>query len=142
MTKAGKRFSVVHRNNNNQHHTIRTPRSKVGFRKEIDLDVGRYQDETHLRGRCHPLLVKKSSCDYRPPDYKPSWDPEEPCVMCLEKAGLRYMPVRFKNEETGLLEIWHYECLQAMLDAAEWIKGHEARTKDFLEEELEEEVAV
>ncbi len=80
--------------------------------------------------------MTKTSLDYRPPGYKPSWDPKEPCVMCLEEVGLRYMPTLFKNEESGLLDTWHYECLQAWLDARHWIEKYEA------EELLLEEVAV
>ncbi len=134
-------FAVAHKKNNRRHP--RVSRFKVDVSVEIDFEFGRIKEVPGPKERLRRPSFKETSLnlDYRPPDYKPSWDPEGLCVMCLEKLGLKFMPVRPKNEETGLLEPWHYECFQAAVDAAEWIKGHEARTgaKDFLEEELEEE---
>lgn len=133
MTKRARKFRVTHPKHNQQRHEPRGFQLKIDVDVQIDLEVGRTEGNYRPRGRsCRP--VTKTSLDYRPPGYKPSWDPKEPCVMCLEEVGLSH--TTFRNEETGLLDTWHYECFQAMVDAANWIRVYEAQ------ESFSEEVAV
>ncbi len=135
VTKRARKFRVTHPKHNQQRHQSRGYQPNINVDMQIDLDIGRTEGDYRPRVRSkHPTVAAKISRDYRPPDYKPSWDPEELCVMCLEKAGMRYMPVLFKNEESGILDTWHYECLLAWLDAKKWVDAYEAQ--EFLLEEV------
>lgn len=83
---------------------------------KIDLEVGSAKP-TNNHPRRHskcPPAVTKTSLDYRPPGYKPSWDPEETCTGCHEKLGLKLMPVLVKND-AGVFENWHHACRLAVL---------------------------
>lgn len=119
MTKPARRFRVAHHKYNQKRHASQQTQLKVDFSVEIDLEVGREDPcrPTWKRSKSPvPVGVTTSSTrDYRPPSYKPSWDPEGLCVGCCEKVGLQYMPSLFKNGE-GVLELWHYQCLQKMLN--------------------------
>ncbi len=125
---------VTHHKTNYQRHK-RVSRFRVDVSVEIDLDFGRVtKEDSRLKTRCHPVLVRKSSWDYHPPDYKPSWDPDGLCTGCGERLGLKYMPVRVKVGE-DIFNPWHYDCLQESIRALEAIEKSEPESES-------EEVAV
>lgn len=62
------------------------------------------------RSRHHVRQPKRQrNPNWRPADYKPSWNPKAICPQCLQPLGTEYMPVHPQGSKVD----YHYECLIA-----------------------------